>query len=178
MHRVRMNKLRRFWFWFLPNGFFYADQLTVSAKRSLARVGVGLLGLLAGVGALGLLRYASWQDVLAGALLAWGVSMIAWAAATYRSARQDIHAELRRTAEIDLLHARLNHLAAQVGARSLVIDHELEHVLGARIERLAHFAGLDEFRGEYTTSAAQDFWDATALGYIARDDSGDRGSVG
>ena len=143
-----------------------ADGLTVSAKKLFVRIVLGLLGICVGLTSLGLVGSRNWPEVLGGAVLAWGVSIMVWAASAYGRDRDEIATDLRRNAELDLLHARLNQIAARVGARPLILDHELEHFVGYRMQRLAHFAGLDEFHGAaHTTPDAHLFWDAEALGY-------------
>lgn len=144
----------------------YADELTESARRLLARMGVAFVALLIGIGAVGLLATSNWRGVvgvLAGAFLAWSVSLVVWTVSSYRTKREEIQTDLRRIAEIDLLHARLNHLAARLKAPTIDISAELDAVLQAREERLAHFTGLDEFR-EPAPKSGHDFWDSEALG--------------
>jgi hypothetical protein len=154
--------------WVLPNRLFYADHFTMSAKKMFTRMAIGFLGLAAGLLSTGLVDSENWPEVLGGALLAWGVSIIIWAISSYRRERDEIRTDLRRTAELDLLHARLNQIAARVGAPLLVLDYQLEPSVGARMERLAHFAGLDEFREEaHTTEDGYAFWTQEALGYEA-----------
>lgn len=161
-----MSLLRRFLIWVLPDQLFYADRFTVSAKRMFTRVGIGLFGVLAGLVAAGIVDRANWPEILGGALLAWGVSIIVWAVSSYRRATEEIRSELRHNAEVDLLHARLNQIAGKVGAPLLIVDYELERALDARTERLAHFSGLDEFReGAHTTPEGYEFWTQEALGY-------------
>jgi hypothetical protein len=160
-----MRDLRSYWLSLFPPGFVYADQLTVSAKRLIVRTGVGAVGVIVGVSAAGLLNTTNWKDVLAGALLAWGVSVIVWASSSYRRGADEIRNDLRHSAELDLLHARLNQISARLDVRQISLDRELEEILGARTERLAHFSGLDEFREEALTIAdGYVFWDETALG--------------
>ena len=168
-----MRQLRLLFTWVLPNRLFYSDRFTVSARRLFARVVVGLAGVAGGLAAAGIMNRANWRDILGGALLAWGVSIIVWAVSSYRRAIDETRFELRHTAEVDLLHARLNQIAAKVGAPLLVVDFELEHALGARTERLAHFSGLDEFResGHVTTDGYR-FWTQEALGYERGHDDG------
>lgn len=149
----------------LPDSFFYADdQLTVSAKRLLLRLGVAAGALCVFAGAVGLLDATNWRDVAAGALLAWAVSIIIWALTSYRSGREDIRGSLTALAERDLLHARLNHLAARCGAPLVdLVDGQLFDVIAVREERHAHFSGLDEFRSE-ANERGWDWWDNTAMG--------------
>jgi hypothetical protein len=143
-----MKPLQRVWLWLIPDRIVYGDRLTLSARRLLVRVAAGLLVILGGLSTAGLVRAANWHDILAGALLAWGVSIIVWAVSSNRRRYEETLAELRRTAEVDLLHGRLNQIAMRLGAPTLIIDHELEDAIQARTERLAHFTGLDEFRAE------------------------------
>ncbi len=64
--------------------------------------------------AVGLLSSSRWIDVLAGALLAWSVSLLVWALSSYKGDRAATDTELRRLAELDLLHHRLNCAAANL----------------------------------------------------------------
>lgn len=147
----------------LPSKLFYADRLTLSARRLLVRLGIGGAGVaIAAVGS-GLLNRNNWPDVVSGALFAWAVSLVAWAVNSYRDKTDDLSRELRQMAELDLLHARLNHLSAHLGLPLIDLQAEIESVLTAREERLAHFAGVDEFRPTGFQPGAQ-WWDATALG--------------
>jgi len=118
----------------------------------------------------GLLSRDNWPDVIAGALFAWAVSLIAWAVNSYRDKTEDLSRELRRMAELDLLHARLNHVSAHLGLPVVDLQSEIEAVLAAREERLAHFAGVDEFRPSGSQPGAQ-WWDETALGIRVEPDA-------
>lgn len=153
---------------FLPSRFYYGDRLTASARRLFARLGTGLIAMILAGAAFGLLDGSNWPDVLSGALFAWATSVIAWAVTSYRTAADDIRSDLRRTAELDLLHARLNHVAKELGLPIVDLQSEIESILVAREERLAHFAGLDEFRGEGRQEGAY-WWDPDALG-VRRDE--------
>lgn len=147
----------------LPAKFFYADRLTLSARRLMVRLGVGAAGVATAGLASGLLSPDNWPDVMSGALFAWAVSLVAWAVNSYRDKADDLSRELRRMAELDLLHARLNHVSAHLGLPVVDLQFEIEAVLAAREERLAHLAGVDEFRPPGPQPGAQ-WWDATALG--------------
>lgn len=50
------------------------------------------------------------------------------------------------------------------------LQSEIESVLAAREERLAHFAGVDEFRATGPQPGAQ-WWDAAALGMRVEPDA-------
>lgn len=154
-----MRWLRQAAMYILPGAWFYADRLTYSARRMLVRLAIGIGGVGVAFAAAGLVDATNWRDVFAGALLAWGVSICVWAVASHRRERDEVRSDLRRTAEVDLLHERLNDLVRAGGGRSLDIDHELEHAIGARMERLAHFAGLDEYRAEvHRTEEGYTWW--------------------
>jgi uncharacterized membrane protein YccC len=127
------------------------------------RIAIGVSGIIVGLAAAGLLSATNWREVLAGALLAWGVSLVVWASTSYRHERGEMHGNLRDTAEFDLLHARLNQLAVRLDAPRVNLDWLIDEVLTARMERLAHFGGLDEFRGQ-TSKEGHAFWDDEALG--------------
>lgn len=147
----------------LPSGFVYGDfQMTTSARLFFSRAGVGLVAFLAGVIGLWLLDDTTWRDVMAGALLAWSVSAVLWATGSYHRRRDEIQVDLRRVAEIDLLHARLNHLADRLEVPTIGLSWQLEEVIQAREERLAHMRGFEEFRGE-ALGDGYPFWDAIAL---------------
>lgn len=147
----------------LPSKFFYGDHLTLSARRLIGRLSIGLVGLVLAAVASGLLNGDNWPDVLSGALFAWAASIVVWAVNSYRTSTDQFGRELRRMAELDLLHARLNHIAREFGLPMVDLQSEIEAILIAREERLAHFAGLDEFRPEGPLARA-DWWDSTALG--------------
>lgn len=147
----------------LPAKFFYADHLTSSARRLLARLGVALLGLAVACVAIGLLDNGNWTDVVAGALFAWATSVIVWAVSSYRARTEETTRELRHVSELDLLHGRLNHIADKLGLPLLNLQGEADAVLRAREERLAHFAGLDEYR-QIGPQPGATWWDSVALG--------------
>jgi len=67
----------------MPSEFIYADDLTPSGRKAVRRTVTGLIGLALGVGGVLLLGADSWRDVLAGALLAWGVTLIVWARTSF-----------------------------------------------------------------------------------------------
>lgn len=147
----------------LPAKFFYADRLTRSARLLMTRLAVALIGLAVVAGGVGLLNGDNWADVVAGALFAWATSLVLWAVNSYRTRTEDVTRDLRHMAEVDLLHARLNHIASKMELPMLDLQAEIEGVLRAREERLAHFAGLDEFRATGEQPSA-DWWDRVALG--------------
>jgi uncharacterized membrane protein YccC len=147
----------------LPDDAIYADHLTRSGRRLVARVSVGGVGFVGFAVAIALLSSSSWIDVLAGALLAWSVSLLVWAASSYRQNREATEAELLRVAELDLLHHRLNTAAVKLDIPELDLNWEIEAVLTARMERLAHFAGLDEFRPK-PSAEGYEFWAKTGNG--------------
>ena len=124
----------------------------------MARVGLLAAGVFAV--AVGLLDRSNWSEVLSGAGFAWSVSVVIWAVASFNQGRDETQTDLRRVAEIDLLHHRLNQAAPALGIPRLDLEAEIEFVLGARMERLAHYAGLDEFRPQDPppTAEAYDFW--------------------
>lgn len=141
----------------LPGHLFYTDRLTRSARRLLLRLGVGIgaAGLFAI--AAGLLTRDNWGEVLAGAGFAWSLAISVWAVGSYLRGQGEVRAELRHLAELDLLHHRLNQAAPSLAIPLLNLDAEIEEVLEARMERLAHYGGLDEFRGSPTTSGYE-YW--------------------
>lgn len=148
----------------LPKSWQQRDnELTLSARRLLIRLAVGLVALICGLLGLGLLDSTNWRDVVSGAVLAWSVSVILWALSSYGQASESVSVELRRVAEVDLLHARLNHISRALGAPSVDLDSDLEQITAAREERLAHYAGIEEFRPVASERGAR-FWDQTAMG--------------
>lgn len=147
----------------LPPSAFYADHLTLSGRRLVARLGVGLSSVVIFSVSLGLLLGNNWGDALVGALFGFSVSSIVWAVTSYNRERVDTLQEIYRTAELDLLHYRLNQAAPSLGIPVLDLNSQIEVVLAARRERLAHFAGLDEFREE-TSPEGHDFWTSEGAG--------------
>ncbi|MGY1642002.1 hypothetical protein ACI782_12850 [Geodermatophilus sp. SYSU D00703] len=154
----------------LPSRFFWAnDQLTHSAKRLLLRVAVCFLFSIFAIIALGLLDRNNWREVAAGALFAWSVSGLAWAINSYRTGSTEVLQSLERIAERDLIHARLNHLAAQLGAPLINLNEgDLSSAIAVRVERHAHTSGLEEFRYGLVHEAGDHFWDNIACGYKPR----------
>lgn len=147
----------------LPTGFLQGDNyLTLSARAFLGRAAVGTLALILGLAGIWLVADTTWRDVIAGALLAWSVSAIVWAVGSYRRRRDEVRVDLRRVAEVDLLHARLNHLAHKWDLPTVAIDERIEHILRARESRIAHMNNLEEF-GPLDTSDGMDFWDQEAM---------------
>lgn len=147
----------------LPGDAVYADHLTISGRRLVARLCIGGVGVVAFAIAIGLLSSKNWIDVLAGVLLAWSVSLLLWAVSSYKGHWEATETDLRRFAELDLLHHRLNTAAAKLDIPELDLNWEIEAVIAARMERLAHFAGLDEFRPEAAASGYE-FWGKTGHG--------------
>lgn len=148
----------------LPRSFVGIDNvLTFTATRLLTRVAIACISLAAGGAAVVLLNARSWRDVLAGAFLAWSVSGFVWAVGSYHAGQQEVRSNLRRTAEIELLHARLNHIAAKVGAPLLNLnDDSRNDTVAFRIERHAHLSRLEELGGSYDSEGR--FWDNAACG--------------
>lgn len=148
-----------------PDWFWYGDHLTVSAKRFLLRIAVAILALLLGVFAIALSGPAS-LDVVGGAMLGAAVSMAVWVVASYKGGREETKQEIRRVAELDVVHARLNQIAHSVGAPLLNLESEIQHATNARAERLAHFGGLDEYRMDFEHGGEDGyvFWHDVALG--------------
>lgn len=133
----------------LPAEFFYADHLTHSGRMVLKRASLAFVGVVVIAGTIALAADAGWQGgaaVLVGIAVPWGAAIILWAKASYGQERTRQREALARLAELDLLHLRLNHIAAHLGLPTLEPDSELDNALAHRIERLAHFTGLDEYR--------------------------------
>lgn len=154
--------------WFGPDRAHAHVGRTFSDRVFVQRLGVGVVGLGLGLAGLALLGQTEWRDVLAGALLAWAVAVIVWAFTSRHDKLEGIRRELRRTAQLDVIHARLNQISTHVGARPLGLQGEIEYVTDFRMRRLAHFAGLDEFitvsHGEHADQQAYEFWDQESLG--------------
>lgn len=163
--------------WLTPSWFWYANHLTMSAKRFLARAVVAFLALLLGLLAVAVSGPAL-VDVVGGAMLGSAVSMVVWVIASYKGGREETKQEIKRVTELDVLHARLNQIAAAVGAPLLNLESEIEHATNARAERLAHFGGLDEYRldFEHVGDDGYAFWDDVALGQPSDYHRGDPGN--
>lgn len=74
----------------LPRKWTYGDRLTALTKRLLWRAALGAIGITVGLTALVLVNATNWREVLAGAVLAWGTAMVAWATGTHRRERAAI----------------------------------------------------------------------------------------
>lgn len=147
----------------LPQYSYSGDVLFASARRGLKRILLSLVALVLGVVAV-LLLDTEWKSILSGALLAWSVSILIWAVSSYRSGREETMKDLRRNAELDILHGRLNLICRHLELPVIDLDAEWEHAVQARIERLAHFAGLDEFRVQAHSGPGAEFWTSETLG--------------
>jgi len=162
---VVRNHLTTLKFKLTPHWFWYGNNLTVSAKRFLLRAAAAVFAVATGFVAV-IVAGPALADVIGGALLGAAVSMTIWAVATYRGGREELRREIKRVSELDVIHARLNHIASAVGAPLLDLESQIEHATNARAERLAHFGGLDEFRADFQHVADDGpaFWDDIAIG--------------
>ena len=146
----------------LPKYSYSGDILLVSARRVLDRLLLSFIALALGVTGVALLD-TEWESVLSGALLAWSVSILVWSVSSYQTGREETLQDLRRNAELDILHGRLNLVSKQLGIQVIEevegeIDDETDPAGGA------HFAGLDEFRLQTHSGPGSEFWTADALG--------------
>lgn len=120
------------------------DQWSHSARELFRVALLAAMGVVACGLALVLLLGPEWRGVLAGALLAWGVSLPAWAIGRFRATEASIVRQLRYDAEQDFLHHRLNQIAAQVGAPTVAVIDEFPAAVGVRMQHLAHMNGVEE----------------------------------
>jgi hypothetical protein len=129
----------------VPRTSVTGEYITATANRAITRFLGGLLALVLGAVGIALLD-SQWRSVLSGALLAWGASIVVWAFQSFGKGQQEVVDDLRRNAELDVLHARLNLISLHLGLPTIDLNAEWEFVVRSRMERIAHFAGLDEFR--------------------------------
>jgi hypothetical protein len=139
--------------WTAPTGL----QLNEFGKHRFLRVMVGVLGVAIGVVAIALLSPDNWRDVVAGALLAFSVSTIAWSLQSHQESVDQVRDQLQRDAERLLLHIRLNDLAEKLGVRRLDLEAGLGNAIEFQMVRLAHLYGLEEFYPPVEPS--KDWWD-------------------
>lgn len=143
------------------------EYMTSTANRAISRMLAGALAAIIGLIGVTLLD-SEWRGVLSGALLAWGASIVLWAFRSFGESQQEVVDDLRRNAELDVLHARLNLISNHLGLPTINLDSEFELFVRTRMERLAHFAGLDEFRifddGWRPDEQSNRFWTAEAQG--------------
>lgn len=127
----------------------YGGHFTSKAKRLALAACLALVALVVfGVG-LSLSPVAE-LGVTAGFLMGLGPSGLAIAAAVYRNPLDAQRAEIYSIAQEEILHERLNDLAAATGVPTLdVAAGELSMRIRQRAERIAHFAGLDEHRRHF-----------------------------
>lgn len=141
--------------------------MSVTARRALEQASLGAFAIAVGAAGVALVG-TEWRGVLAGALIAWGASAAIWSMQTFRAGQRELVDELRRSAERDVLHARLNVLGNRLGIHPIDLNSEWDAIVRARMERLAHFSGLDEFRvfGDDWMSPedTHHFWTAESLG--------------
>ena len=143
----------------------YCDgRMRTTVSRFLTRSAVGAGGATLGLSALFLLNAEIWREVLAGSLIAWSTAIVLWAKSSHDREMDAIRSDLRRVAEVDLLHARLNQIADRLGIPTIDLDAQLEHVILDRQERLAHFAGLDKLNPDVHGGSGRAFWNSIELG--------------
>lgn len=147
----------------LPASFTYADELSTTGRSVVKRVVLGAVGITIGVAGLALATDGLWRDIVGGAAVAWGASLITWTVVSHQQSTAERRTELRRAAETDLILARLNQLGAAIGVPTLDLDMEFEPAVLARLERLAHYSGLDELR-PVDAPLDYSFWTPEAMG--------------
>lgn len=148
----------------VPWRLTYDATLTTSGRRYVWHLVAAVAALVLGVAGLVLLDSTTWREVLSGALIAWAISLLFWARGSYRRSRAELRSELNRVTEVDLLHALLNRIDSALGLRPIELDSELQHIIDARTERLAHCSALEEFRSSPHTNEGYRFWDDVAMG--------------
>lgn len=153
----------------LPRGYVYVDELTYTGRQALRRFLLGLVGVGLGVVAVLLLEPDSYREVFAGALIAWSVSTMLGAHAGFKRNVENVRRDVERIANRETIHARFNRIDNALGVRTIDLDVELPHIEEARMERLAHYTHLNEFRPPMThahehVANAYEFWDVVALG--------------
>lgn len=159
MGGTTIQSIRNFFIRVAPRLFDPDGRLTYTADQLMKRAAAGTVGLGLGVAGFTLLTSATWEEVLSGALLAWGAGVMTWAAAAFRRDREQLLRRLEHKAELDAFHVRLNHLSERVGAPLVNVDADARAITRVRLERLAHYACLDEFRVEGDqTDEAVEFW--------------------
>lgn len=129
----------------VPRASLTGDSLTYTATEVIWRSVVGVAAASAGVSGL-LLLGSETRSAVAGALVAWGVSVVVWVFRSFRTSQAEIRRSLWRSAELDLLHARINLISERLGIDTINLNEDFDQIVHARMERLAHFGGLDELR--------------------------------
>ncbi|MCZ7532291.1 MAG: hypothetical protein M5U23_02580 [Acidimicrobiia bacterium] len=148
----------------IPRKLTYDDELTTSGRRYVWRLLTGVAAFTLGLMGISLLADTSWREVIAGALIAWSISLIVWARSSYRQGKAHLGAELTRVTEVDLLHARLNRIDHALGIGPIDIDEELQPIIDARLGRLAHYGRVEELRESPHDPSGYAFWDGVAIG--------------
>lgn len=175
-----MNKIRASWSRFkacltasvgsrlLPSGYIYADELTFTGQQAARRFLVGAVGVAIGIVAVVMLKPEFFREVLAGALIGFSVSVMLGAHNAFKRNVDNARRDVERIANRETLHARFNRLDHAAGLRIVDLDIELPQVEEIRMERLAHYAHLNEFRPDLRHHndhmGAYEFWDDVALG--------------
>lgn len=161
------DSLDRFIARHVPKTSLTGEYITSTANRAITRALAGLLAVALGAVGLALLD-SQWRGVLSGALLAWGAAIVVWAFRSFGKGQQEAIEDLRRRAELDVLHVRLNLISRHLGLPTIDLNAEWELVVRSRMERLAHSSGLDEFRifddGWVSDADSASFWTAEAQG--------------
>lgn len=153
----------------LPQGYVYVDELTYTGRQAVRRFVFGLVGISLGAVAVVLLEPDSYREVLAGALIAWSASTMFGAHAAFKRNIESVRRDVERIANRETIHGRLNRIDNALGVRTIDLDVELPHIEEARLERLAHYTNLNEFRPQMAyhhehVADAYEFWDSVALG--------------
>lgn len=151
-----------------PEGSVYGDHLTTKGHRFLRAVGLVIAaGFAATAGILLIIWMESkWPASIGGVAIGTSITLLVSAHRMYRSGTADMDDRVQSLAEFDFLHARLNQIAAALGARTVsLMDGELDAAVRVRKERIAHLSGLDEHRPELQVEdTGWKFWDNEAYG--------------
>ena len=114
------------------------------------------------MGGLFLLLDQTGNDVITGAMLGWGVSLILQGWLPNRQAQDDVKGVIE-LARYDVIHARLNDIAKAVDVRIVNIDDGLLSVTQARYNQIVTKAGQPDLAVAVANpSAANVFWQTSA----------------
>lgn len=101
-----------------------------------------------------------------GALVSLGATWTSNAKRQHERRTEVTRSSVEELARFDFLHARLNHLATKLGARTIDLTAgEQDSALRVRAERIAHLSGAEEYRPVLEPNdPGWQFWDQDAYG--------------
>ncbi|MBN9611791.1 MAG: hypothetical protein J0I11_21060 [Actinobacteria bacterium] len=129
---------------------------------------VRLIGALVAIAGLVSTAYFGEKILVAagGAGISLGIGIVVGAKRAHNARCNELRARVEDLAKFDFLHARLNQIAARIGAKTVdLTSGEQDRAVLVRQERIAHLSGVEEYRPELLPDdPGWRFWDEAAYG--------------